>query len=112
MNFWNRLVFYSKYLFGGFESASDYLLIHINKYLDKTNVADKVQQVKKVVDWVIKWLEKLSKYCPEIWRKEYEAVIATFKALSDALADGQLSKAEIQSFVEGAHLVYDQWMAD
>ena len=42
MNLWNKLTLGTKFLFGGWESALDYLLGFLNTYLAKDGVSKKV----------------------------------------------------------------------
>ena len=112
MTTWQKIQLGLKFVFGSFESASDYLLKLLNDYLAKTNVAKKVEKAKAYVDSALEWAQKLQPYCPAKWASEYALLVETVRELSAALEDGQISGAELQAAVEGVKIAYDRWQKD
>ena len=67
MSLWNKIVIGTKFLFGGFESATDYALQLLNKYLAKDKVAANVQKAREYVENILGFLRKYQDFCPGKW---------------------------------------------
>lgn len=110
MNLWNKIVLGAKFLFGGFKSATDYLLGLLNSFLGKENVAGKIQKTVEFVSTILKYMKKYEKYCPAIWANDYPKLMAVIQVLVDVLADGRVDSAEIQKAIDEVKAAIDGWM--
>lgn len=110
MNAWNNLVLGVKFLFGGFEAATDYLLELLNSFLRKGDIADRVQKARDFVYSVLGYLRKYEKYCPSIWTKDYRKLVDVVQTLVDVFEDGQVSKAEIERAIKAVQDAIAEWM--
>ena len=97
MSFWQKLTMGTKFLFGGWESALDYLLGFLNEFLSKPNVAGKVEKVRETCAWALDWLLKLKTYVPTKWRNEYDAVTDVVADIIAVANDGQLTTEELKN---------------
>ena len=96
MTLWNKIVLGTKFLFGGFESATDYLLNLLNEFLLKENVAENVQKTREYVVTILGYLKKYEKYCPAIWAVYYEKLENSVQAFGDILQDGKVTSDEVE----------------
>ena len=112
MTTWQKIQLGLKFVFGSFESASDYLLRLLNDYLAKTDVAAKVQKARAFVDAALEWAQRLRPFCPQKWAEDYGRLVATVQALSDALADGRISPEELSAAVNAVRVAYVAWQKD
>lgn len=109
MNLWNKIVLGTKYIFGGFESATGYLFKLLNDFLGKENVAEKVQKVYAFVATILTYLKKYEKYCPAIWANDYVLLTGTIQTLADVLADGKVSADELAKAVKAVKDAIADW---
>ena len=112
MSTWQTIRLGLKFVFGTFESATDYLLGIVNAYLAKTNVARKVEQTKTFLDSAVEWLTRFEQYCPSKWAADFSALVGSVRYLRETLDDGRISGAELQAGVEGVKLQYIDWMKE
>lgn len=112
MNIWNKLTLGTKFLFGGWESALDYLLSFLNTYLAKENIANKVDKVRDTAAWALDWLMKLRVYVPTKWRNEYNAVIDVVADVIAVANDGKLTATEIKALATSFTEAKKMWDAD
>lgn len=110
MNLWNKIVLGAKFVFGGFESATDYILKLVNDYLAKESVVDRVQKVRDFVLTAIKYLKKYEKYCPAIWAKDFKKLLDALQVLADAFEDNKLTPEEIAAAVAAVQSAIRDWM--
>ena len=110
MGLWNKIVLGAKFMFGGFESATDYLLKLLNDFLNREGVAGNVQKVREFTLTTLKYLNKYEKYCPAIWANDYLRLEAAIQTIPDATEDGSLTKAEIEKIFKSVKDVIDNWM--
>ena len=110
MNLWNKIVLGTRFLVGGFESATDYLLRLLNTFLEKPVVAGRVQKVREFVNTAIALLKKYEKYCPAIWADEYAKLISVIQILADMFEDGRVSSDELNKAVEAVKAAIEEWM--
>ena len=110
MNLWNKVVLGTKFLFGGFESATDYLLRLLNEFLVKENVAGCVQKAREYVVAILSYMKKYEKYCPAIWVSHYEKLMAAVQALVDVFEDGKVTAEEIETAIAAVKAAIDEWM--
>lgn len=110
MNLWNKIVLAAKFVLGGFESATDYLLKILNEFLKKENVAEGVQKAREFVESVLKSMKKYEKYCPAIWAVHYEKLEAAIQTLVDVFADGKVSAEEVEKAIDAVKAAIDEWM--
>jgi len=110
MNLWNKIVLGTKFLFGGFESATDYLLGLLNSFLGKDNIAEKIQKTVEFVSTILKYMKKYEKYCPAIWATDYLKLMSVIQVLVDVFKDGKVESAEIQKAIDEVKSAIDDWM--
>ena len=110
MGLWNKIVLGAKFMFGGFESATDYVLKLLNDYLSKDGVADRVQKVREFTLTALSYIKKYEKYCPAIWANDYLRLEDVIQTLVDSFEDGNLSKEEIENTIASVKEAIDNWM--
>lgn len=112
MNFWNKITIGCKFLFGGWESALDYLLGFLNDYLAKPGVADKVKQVYDTATWALNWLLKLKVYIPVKWRGEYGIITDVVADVVSVAGDGKITVDEIKALAASFAEAKTKWEED
>lgn len=110
MNIWNKLVLGTKFLFGGFESATDYLLKLLNNFLSGGKIAERIQKAREYVASILGYMKKYEKYCPAIWVTHYEKLEAAVQTLLDVFEDGQVTAEELDKAVSDIKAAIDEWM--
>lgn len=110
MSIWNKIVLGAKFMFGGFESATDYLLGLLNSFLGKEGVAGKLQKTVEFVSTIVKYMKKYEKYCPAIWSADYVKLMSVVQVLVDVFEDGKVDSAEIQKAIDEVKSAIDDWM--
>lgn len=110
MGLWNKIVLGAKFMFGGFESATDYLLKLLNDFLNREGVAGNVQKVREFALTTLTYLKKYEKYCPAIWANDYLRLEAAIQTIPDSLEDGSLSMEEIKKIIASVKDAIDNWM--
>ena len=110
MSLWNKIVIGTKFVFGGFESATDYILKLLNEFLAGENVAGRVQKAREYVVSVMAFLKKYEKYCPAIWAPHFEKLVAAVQSLVDAFEDGSMTSDELEKIVESVRAAIAEWM--
>lgn len=110
MNLWNKLVVGAKFLFGGFESATDYLLDLLNKYLSKASVSNNVQKAREYVASILGYMRKYEKYCPAIWATHYEKLETAIQTLLDVFEDSKITPDELDGAVSAFKDAIEEWM--
>lgn len=112
MNFWNKITIGAKFLFGGWESALDYLLGFLNDYLAKPNIAENAKKVYDTASWAVSWFSKLENFVPQKWHNEYASILHVALSIVDVAADGQISSDEINDLVEAFKIAKAKWDED
>lgn len=112
MNFWNKITIGAKFLFGGWESALDYLLGFLNDYLAKPDVAGKVKQVYDTATWALDWLLKLKVYIPVKWRGEYGIITDVVADVVSVAGDGKITVDEIKALGASFTEAKTKWEED
>ena len=112
MNLWNKIKLGTKFLFGGWQSALDYLLEFFNDYLGKENVAPNVAKVVKTAKWVLDWLVKLTPYVPKKWLNEYVAISGVVADIIAVANDGKLDSDEISALADSFKEAKKRWEED
>jgi len=110
MTLWNKIVIGTKFLFVGFESATDYTLVLLNKYLSSGNIAERVQKAREYIDSCIAFLRKYQEFCPVRWVVDYDKLLRVLQTLSDVLADNKVTSEEIQKTIADAKAAIEEWM--
>ena len=110
MNLWNKIVLGTKFLFGGFESATDYLLGLLNSFIGKETVAEKIQKALEFISTILKYMRMYEKYCPAIWASNYLKLIDVLQVLVNVLDDSKVTPEEIHEAVEAVKAAIDEWM--
>lgn len=109
MSVWNVVMTYLKLRLSGFESAADYILGILNKFLEREDVASNVAKGREIALSVRKWMDKLRKYCPAPWVKYYEAVYVCVVALCEVFEDGKVSTDELKNVRDEFKRAYEEW---
>jgi hypothetical protein len=112
MNLWNKITLGSKFLFGGWESALDYLLGFLNTYLAKDGVSEKVTKVRETCVWVLDWLLKLRVYVPTKWHNEYNAITDVVADVIAVSRDNRITAAEIKALAASFAEAKQMWDED
>jgi len=110
MNLWNKIVLGTKFLFGGFESATDYLLGLLNDFIGKENVASKIQKALEFVSTILKYMKKYEKYCPAIWASDYPKLIDVLQMFVNVLDDSKVTADEVQGAIAAVKDAIKEWM--
>lgn len=110
ISLWNKIVLGTKFLFGGFESAVDYLLGLLNDFLSKEGVAGRVQKVRDYAVAILGYMKKYEKYCPAIWVPHYEKIEGAVQELADVFEDGKVSSDEAEKAILAAKSAIEEWM--
>ena len=110
MNMWNKIVLGTKFIFGGFESATDYLLGLLNDFIGKENVAGKIQKALEFVSTILKYMKKYEKYCPAIWASDYLKLIDVLQMFVNVLDDSKVTADEIQVAIASVKDAIKEWM--
>lgn len=112
MSLWQKIVIGTKFMFGGFESATDYALKLLNKHLVKENVAANIQKTREYVEWILGFLRKYQDFCPGKWAPHYEKLLTAVESLSKAFEDNQVTPEELDKVVADVKAAIAEWMED
>lgn len=112
MSLWNKIVIGTKFLFVGFESATDYALILLNKYLGKDNVAANIQKTREYVETCLGYMRKYQDFCPAKWAPHYEKVLAAVQTLNNVFEDNKVTPEELEKAIADVKAAIDEWMKD
>ena len=114
MNLWNKLVIGTKFLFGGFEAATDYalklLLNALNGLISGGNVAAKVQKIWNIASTVMEYLGKYEDYCPTPWVDDFKKLKTVIQSLIDAFEDGKVTSEEAERTIALVKDAIAEWM--
>ena len=110
MNLWNKIVLGSKFIFGGFESATDYLCKLFNSFITKDNVAGKIKSAREFVLSVLSYMKKYEKYCPAIWANDYLKLQEAIQTFADVFEDGKVTAEEIEKAIDSVKSAINEWM--
>lgn len=110
MNLWNKIVLGSKFIIGGFEAATDYLLELLNSFIGKENIANKIQKALEFASTVLKYMKKYEKYCPAIWASDYLKLIDVLQVFVNVLDDAKVTPDELQDAISTMQNAIDEWM--
>lgn len=112
MTLWNKISLGARFLFGGWDSALDYLLNILNDFLKREKVEPHVKSVYNFCNTATTWLDKLRIYIPEKWQDEYDGIVTITAELAVITADGQLEAEEIQKLVDRFVEAKAKWEED
>lgn len=107
---WNKIVAGTKFMFCGFESATDYSLNLLNKYIGSGDIAERVQEARKYIGDIIGFLTKYQEFCPMKWLDDYNALICVLNTAYDALSDGKITPEEVYKAIADAKMAIAEWM--
>lgn len=110
MSLWNKLVLGTKFLFGGFESVTDYLLKLLNKFLSGGKISERIQKAREYVATILGYLKKYEKFCPAIWCTHYEKLLAAVQTLLDVFADNRVTPDELDKAIADIKAAITAWM--
>ena len=111
MNAWQKLKLGAKFLFGSFESASDYLLSLLNDYLKREKVAANVSKARDTLGYAFTWLTRLAPYCPKKWEGDYARILTAVESMYDALEDGAIAYNELERLTDAVKSAYNNWQS-
>ena len=112
MSFWNKIVIGTKFLFRGFESATDYALKLLITYLCTEDIAANIQKARAYVEMILGYMFKYKKFCPVGWVPHYEKLLVVIQTLDDTFADNQIDKGEIYRVTDAVQAAIEEWMKD
>lgn len=112
MTLWQKLVAACKFTFGGFESASDYVLGIVNGWMADKGYAQHIRDISAKAAVVLDWLDAHAHYCPTPWCDCFESVMHAVRIIAVAGADGELCRAEIIEIVEAWRDAYADWQKE
>ena len=112
MSLWNKIVIGTKFLFGGFESATDYALLLLNKYLAKDKVAANVQKAREYAENILGFLRKYQDFCPGKWAPYYDKVLTAVETLCKTLEDNKVTPEERDKVIADVKNAIAEWMED
>lgn len=112
MSFWQKITMGTKFLFGGWESALDYLLKILNEFLSKPSIAGNIKKVYDTCTWALNWLLKIKPYIPEKWLNEYNAITDVVADVLSIAADGQLTTEEVIALGDSFKEAKAKWDED
>lgn len=110
MNLWNKIVLGTNLLLGRFESATDYLLKLLNKFISGGKIAERIQKAREYVASIFGYMKKCEKYCPAIWVTHYEKLEVAVQTLIDVFEDNQISSEELDKAVADIKAAIAEWM--
>ena len=110
MSLWNKLVLGTKFLFGGFESVTDYLLKLLNKFLSGGKISERIQKTREYVAAILRYLKKYEKFCPAIWCSHYEKLLSAVQTLLDVFADNRVTPDELDKAIADINAAIAAWM--
>ena len=103
-----------KRIWGGKQAVFDY-------FLDKGNTLfallpgatkEKLKKIYEIAKTIYGYMDKLGWVVPAKWVPYYNAVMACFKAILDALDDAQVTSDEMNKLVAEFQSAYAVWKAD
>jgi hypothetical protein len=112
MTVWNKIVLGCKFMFGGFESATDYLLQLLNTFLAKGDTPERVQKARAYVITILAYLRKYQDFCPMVWLTHYEKLLSAVESLVDVLEDNKVSAEELAKVVSSVQAAIEEWFKD
>lgn len=98
-----------KFVFGGFESAADYVLGIVNGWVEDSGFRDDIIEYDRKAMAVLAWLRSHADWCPPKWRIEYTTVCAALESIVTAADDGILTAKELNSVIECWRTAWDKW---
>ena len=103
-----------KRLWGGREAVFEYFLDIGNTLYSGLDGAtkDKCHNILASAELVRDSIERLGWLCPKSWKKYYDAVLAAFGAVLDALEDEKVTPEELNALVIAFQSAYAVWKAD
>ena len=112
MSLWNKIVIGTKFLFGGFEPATDYALKLLNMYIGNGKIAANIQKAREYVEWILGYLRKYQDFCPGKWVPYYDKVLTAVETLIKALEDNQFTPEELDKVIADVKAAVAEWMED
>ena len=109
MTLWNKISIVVRFMFGGFESATDYVLKLLNKYLGDEKVSENVQKYRKYVVESYNFLTKYSEFCPAKWEMEFDALLKAVNTLCVAFEDNKITPEEMNKFISDCKAAIATW---
>ncbi|MGN0851870.1 MAG: hypothetical protein ACI4Q3_00675 [Kiritimatiellia bacterium] len=113
MTLWQKLTTGTKFLFGGFDAAVDYLLNKVlNPYLTTDAVAGNVRKAYETANAVLGYLRKYASWCPSAWEKYYNAIVEAVDVMVGVFADGKVETEEITACINAFKTARAAWNED
>ena len=112
MTFWNKIVLGTKFLFRGFEPATDYLCGILNAYINRDDILARIDKVRSQLEMVLGYMRKYKDYCPGKWLPYYEKLVEAIETLLSIMEDNRITAAELNTGIELVKNALAEWMAD
>lgn len=109
MSWFQKIITGTKFLFGGWESALEYVLEILNKFLASGTAASRVAKGYKIAMTVLYYIKKFRTYCPDVWLTEYDATSNAVEKLAVIFADGKVEAEELTQATSALTAAYDAW---
>ena len=103
-----------KRIWGGKKAVFEYLLDKANTLVALLPGAtkEKLQSAYEIAKTIYQYIEKLGWIVPAKWEKYYNAVMACYKAILDALADAKVTQDEVSKLAIEFQSAYAVWKSD
>lgn len=109
MTIWNKIVVVTKFFFGGFESATDYLIKILASFLESDTIGSNIPKAYQACKACLDALNKYARFCPVSWTNEYLALRGAIADCVDILADGKITAAELKSLKDTFMVAKSRW---
>ena len=101
-----------KLIFGGVDSALEYILGKFNDLMCKPDVAERIEQAVAAGRTVLSYMGRWNDWCPPKWRQYYEAVYTSVEAIVDTFVDGKVTSQEIVQVKNAFQIAYATWISE
>ena len=112
MNLWNKMTLGTKFLFGGWEAALDYLLNFLNEFLARPNIADKAVKLRNTCEYALNFMLRLKEYVPEKWQKEFNAILDVVADIIAVTRDNRITAEEVKTLAASFAEAKKMWDED
>lgn len=109
MSWFQKIIAGTKFLFGGWESALEYVLELLNKFLADGSAAEHVAKGYELAMTVLYYVKKFRTYCPNVWLAEYDATSNAVEKLAVIFADGKIEAQELNQATSALTAAYEAW---
>lgn len=109
MSWFQKIITGTKFLFGGWESALEYVLELLNKFLADGGAAERVAKGYELAMTVLYYIKKFRTYCPNVWLAEYDATSDAVEKFAVIFADGKIEAEELARATAAFTAACEEW---